>query len=166
MDTNLKVTAWEVKPPFPSGKQKGIATLVDSQTTHYKVDVWKNDLSFDEIAIVTNLVGHIKVQQNGQYENKTFVPAIKAPNWANKKPSGMVTAVKEKAASISKAMDRKENSIALNSANRDATIFTQVYSNARAARGEEITIEGMKNLWLDMRKWLLDNNGDDVPFLG
>ena len=165
MDTNLKVTAWEVKPPFPSGKQKGVANIEDGQNVHSKVDVWKNDLSFDEIAVGTVLVGHIKTQQNGQYENKTFVPAVKAPAWATKKPSGMVTAVKEKAASISKAMDRKEDSIALNSANRDATIFMQVYTNARAARGEEITIEGMKNLWVDTRKWLLDNNGSDQAFI-
>lgn len=153
------------KKVFPTGKERADVTLQDVNGVIVEmVSIWKNSTDFDAFAVGTELTGSITEKQNGSYLNKTFYP-VRANESFKAKPSGMVTAVKEKAASIGKAMDRKEDSIKLAGTARDATILTQSYVNARLQNNEEITIEGMKNIWKEWRKFLIDNFGDEIPFI-
>jgi hypothetical protein len=153
------------KKTTSTGKEKADATLQDTNGLETeKVTIWKNSEDFNMFAVGTELVGDITVKQNGQFTNRTFYP-VKAPGEFTRKPSGMVTAVKEKTAAISKAMDRKEDAIALMAAHRDATLLTVEWIKGSEARGATITDDEVKKTWLGWRKWLLENNGGDIPFV-
>jgi hypothetical protein len=163
-----KITHFE-KKTVSTGKEKADVTLVDTNgIPTAQVTIWKNDLAFDSLTIGSELNGDIEVKQNGKFTNKTFKQATTAPAWATRKPTGAVEAAKVTSKSVSVAQDRKEASISLSAANRDATLLTVEtirMSIAISLHGQPITDEEVKATWLSWRKWLLDNNGSDMPFV-
>lgn len=101
--------------------------------------------------------GDLVVKQNGQYTNKTL---YKAKTWsagrAAAKPD-FTKIVEQKNENITRQMDRKEDSIKIAGAQRDATLMVTTFFHDGFHTDEEL-----KTKWLSWKSYFLGQS--DSPF--
>lgn len=154
---------WMEKKTTSTGKVKIDATLSEpTGQQHEKVTIWGDFPGFEQIMPGQEVIGNITVKQNEQYTYKTLYP-VSSPAWSTKKPgtSSIAAAQTRKAEGIEKSQARKEEGIKLAGTARDATLLTLEWARANQVFNED----DVRVKWLEWRKWLSDNFGDDVPFV-
>lgn len=99
------------------------ATLIDFNGIEVsKVAIFSDFPNFSSITFGTEVIGDIKVKQNGQYENKYLVPE-RTNGWGGGKraPSvNMGKIMEQKAENIKEAQERKNDSISFFNATNSA----------------------------------------------
>ncbi len=96
--------------------------------------------TFDSVALGQEIEGTIQLDE--KYKTKKFVKALEKPNFMQKK---MEVIMEKKQSNISQSMDRKEESIKLAGAQRDATL---IVINFYKDLGEA-DIKGRLEYWYD-----------------
>lgn len=139
-----------------SGKVYQVMTLKDESGAYFE-----NVSSFDDLKLAGDYEGEII--QNGQYLNFKLKATNPYPKPAGR---GIAQAMERKEASITKFADRKEESIALMSSQRDAVmIVTSLYPELASYEEPHKTreIEAKYHQW---RKFFLNSNDplDKPPF--
>lgn len=147
---------WIENKTGKSGKPYQAMTLKDETGA-----MFENVTTFDSLSLAGDYEGEII--QNGQYLNFKMKMANPYPKPAGR---GIDKAMERKEASITKFADRKEESIALMSSQRDAVlIVTTLYPELASYEEPHKTreIEAKYHQW---RKFLLNSNSplDKAPF--
>lgn len=160
------------RKPISTGKMKAETDLQDfNGAVETKVTLWKDSWpNFDTLKVGDEVMGDITVKQNGQYTNKTLNPE-RTTGYGNpgRQPSvGMNKIMEKKQEGIKESQERKENSIKLAATMRDATLLTVEWIKAKNLNPGEVDFppsdEEIKKKWLEWRKWLDNQFGDNVPF--
>src|SRR3990167_5472101 len=141
------------------GETNGRAWKITNMTLKDEQGVVYDDVStFDPVMTGQEIEGFIETKE--QYKN--FKKALEKPNFM-KKPD--ISKQVEKAqlrteTSINKTLDRKEESIALAGAQRDAVLIV-----TELMRHDEFILEkgNIKSALLEWRNWFLSDEFKDVP---
>lgn len=131
-----------------------------------KLTLWKSDWEpvWANIVDGYTLTGEVKETEKNGFKNYTLYP--ERTNTLNpiRKSAGAITqAMKTKAANIEQAQERKSDAIKVAACARDATLLTVAWSQKTEV--QFLDTEDLKAKWLEFRKWLTENFGDnEAPF--
>lgn len=141
-----------------SGKSMASVSLESLQGAKIEnVAIWDSFPRFPDLTIGTEVEGDIVEKQNGQYVNRSLY-APKQPTGRTGGNSGVKVAMERKEASIAKFQDKKEESIALSGAQRDAVLIVTELKRVIGLPDEDIQSEIIK--W---RNWFLSDEFKNYP---
>lgn len=165
----LEYTLWNVEERHIAKINKDLwecgATDAVNQKEYKKVTLWKSDWSNAVIKDGIIVKAELKETEKNGFKNLTLYPE-RTKVYTGKPKANIEAAMEKKQEGIAKSQDRKESSIKLSSANRDATLMTVEWIKFWYASGHsDYRSEEVQKHWLQWRKWFLDNNGDDMPFI-
>lgn len=152
-----------------TGKEKADATLIDEQGNKVDVTIWGDFPAFNTMMPGAEIEGELKEASNPKWKPSLNAPRTpKTASGSNFKTLQVEKAQERKESSINRTLDRKEESIALMSAQRDATlIVTTFYKEAISSdpilSGEAERI--IRKKIVEWRDWYLSNEfTDHLPF--
>lgn len=168
---------WLERVTTSTGKVKANVTLNDEEGNEQGgITIWDSFPHFNDLRPGSEVEGDVVVKQNGKYTNKTLYPyqTRELPKeWKSagsklkeSKTAGIAVAMETKKENIKEAQEERARGIKLAGINRDATLICiEMMKQAIQFVDVEISKEEFQKSWLEWRKWLSDNYGDDVPFV-
>lgn len=139
-----------------AGKEYKSVTLKAGTETYEKVSIWSDNPDYDAVVEGGKISGEVFKNEKGYWNFK----GATAPKTAYKGgAAGINKAMEVKAQNIEKAQDRKDDSIAISGAMRDATLISLAALRDRPFP----TDEEYKAEWTRWVKWLLSKRNE--PFL-
>ena len=152
-----------------TGKVKADATVQDESGVKTDVTIWGDFPNFATLMAGMTVEGDIVQSKDGKYKPSLNAPRL--PKFAvtgGFKTKAIEDAQIRKEGSINRTLDRKEESIALMSAQRDATLI--VVSFYKEAWGKDPILESeldkiIKKKIIEWRDWYLSKEfTDHLPF--